>query len=70
MWQGNYTGGHKDLFIDDQQKRKDIETLGGYSAKVSGDQGELKLSSILRSLPDQYHVMDDVLLQTKKEVHS
>lgn len=61
-----YTGGHQDIDIDIAMQEKNIETAGGYNAKVSGDQGELKLSSILKSLPDCYHVMDDILLQTKK----
>lgn len=63
---GQYMGGHRDEMIEHQQMLKNIETDGGYNAKVSGDQGELKISSILKSLPDCYHVMDDILLQTKK----
>lgn len=62
----DFMGGHQDIGVDIAQEVKNIETAGGYNAKVSGDQGELKLSSILKSLPDCYHVMDDVLLQTKK----
>lgn len=63
---GNYRGGHQDNWVDEQMNMKNIETSGGYQAKVSGDQGELALSSVLRSLPDYYHVIDNVLLQTKK----
>lgn len=60
------TGGHWDSQIEERMEIKNLETSGGYQAKLSGDQGELKLSSILKSLPDCYHVLDDVLLQTKK----
>ena len=52
--------------IEEMQRIKDIETSGGYSAKVSGDRGELELSTVMRSLPDCYHVIDNVLLETKK----
>jgi hypothetical protein len=61
-----FRGGHSEEWVDAQMIRKDIETEGGYSAKMSGDRGELSLSSILKSLPDCYHVMDDVMLKTKK----
>lgn len=53
-------------FINENMMAKDIETCGGYSAKISGDNGELEISTVLRSLPDVYHVMDDVMLRTKK----
>lgn len=59
-------GGHHDSVIDEQMYNKNIDTAGGYQAKVTGDKGELALSSILKSLPDEYHVIDNVLLQTKK----
>ena len=59
-------GGHHESWIDDQMLIKNIETAGGYQAKVTGDQGELKLSSMLKSLPKEYHVIDNVLLQKKK----
>ena len=52
-------------WISDQMHRKNMETDGGYQAKVSGDTGELVLSSVMRSLPDCYHVLDNILLQTK-----
>ena len=70
-WQRKYSngmthGGHFDDSIDDIMAEKNLETEGGYYAKISGDVGELTLSSVLGSLPDYYHVMDDILLQTKK----
>lgn len=49
-----------------EMERKNLETSGGYQAKVTGDIGELTISSVMRSLPDGYHVVDDVLLQTKR----
>lgn len=58
-------GGHTEIDVDYEMYKKNIETAGGYQAKVSGNQGELKLSSILSSLPDCYHIIDNVLLQNK-----
>ena len=52
--------------IDKQMERKNLETAGGYFAKASGDKGELEISTVLKSLPDCYHVMDNILLQTRK----
>lgn len=43
---------------------KNMETGGAYQASVSGDYGEFTASSVLKSLPDYYAVMDDILLQT------
>ena len=48
------------------QYYKNIITNGEYQAKVSGDYGEYQISSVMRSLPDCYHVINDVLLPTKK----
>lgn len=47
---------------------KNIETDGGYQARVSGMYGEFSLSAVLKSLPDCYHVMDDILLQTGEQL--
>lgn len=55
-----------DFDINQKMLRKNIETDGSYQAKVSGDYGEYSLSSVLKSLPDYYHIIDDVLLLTKK----
>ena len=59
-------GGHRDGRIDEQMLQKNLETDGGYFAKVSGNVGELTLSSVLGSLPEYYHILDNILLQTKK----
>ena len=45
---------------------KNMETKGEYNAKVSGDYGEYSISSVMHSLPDYYHILNDVLLKTKK----
>lgn len=47
----------------DVMQRKNIETNGAYQAKVSGDYGEFTAKSILKALPNEYYVIDDVLLQ-------
>ena len=62
----SFHGGHHDEMLDNIMANKNYETDGGYYAKVSGDTGELEISSALKSLPDYYHIIDDVLLQTKK----
>lgn len=43
--------------------QKNIETGGGYQAAVSGMYGEFTIAAILKSLPDEYHVMNDIILQ-------
>ena len=53
----NYSDLHKQKMID-----KNIETGGAYQAFVSGAYGEFTASSILKSLPDCYHVINDILL--------
>ena len=50
----------------DRMFNKNLETDGEYNAKVSGDYGEYSISSVMHSLPQHYHVINDVLLKTKK----
>lgn len=45
---------------------KNDETQGGYQAKVSGNYGEFTLSSVIDSLPDSFHLLNNYLIQTKK----
>ncbi len=52
-------GIHKGLMI-----QKNIETGGGYQASVSGMYGEFTIAAIFKSLPEEYAVLNDVLLQT------
>ena len=65
-YRGIRSGGHQDIRIEEQQALRNLETDGGYNAKCIGNEGELRLSNILNSLPDYYHIIDNVLLQTKK----
>lgn len=65
--------GNIDNIIDQQNEyiRHKIDDANNYSsgeyyAKISGDYGEYLLSSVLKSLPSEFHVMDNILLQTKK----
>jgi hypothetical protein len=60
------SGSNLNQGIADQVYMKNVETEGGYNAKVSGNIGELTLSSVMSSLPSCYHIIDNVLLQTKK----
>lgn len=55
----NNEGIHNDLMM-----QKNIETGGGYQATVSGMYGEFTISAIFKSLPDEYAVLNDILLQT------
>lgn len=54
------------ISINNRMIDKDIETDGGYTAKVSGNFGEYKISSVLSSLPEEYHIIDNVMLKTRK----
>lgn len=42
---------------------KNIETGGHYQAEVSGMYGEFTVASVFKSLPEEYHVMNNILLQ-------
>lgn len=53
-------------YLKHQMNMANIHSEGEYYAKVSGDYGEYLLSSVMKSLPSEFHVMDNVLLQTKK----
>lgn len=52
-------GIHNDMML-----QKNIETGGGYQAAVSGMYGEFTISAVFKSLPDEYAVINDVLIQT------
>lgn len=58
----NFTDNPGELHKDMMQS-KNIETGGAYQASVSGNYGEFTVSSVLNSLPDEYAVMNDILLQ-------
>jgi len=58
----NFTDNFSEMHKQAMQQ-KNIETGGAYQAKVSGAYGEFTISAIFKSLPDCYHVLDDVLLQ-------
>lgn len=52
-------GLHNDIMI-----QKNIETGGGYQAAVSGMYGEFTIASIFKALPEEYVVLNDILIQT------
>jgi hypothetical protein len=54
----NFSEIHKQAMI-----QKNIETGGGYQAAVSGAYGEFTIATVFKSLPNEYHVMNDILLQ-------
>jgi hypothetical protein len=53
------TGIHQEMM-----KQKNIETGGGYQATVSGMYGEFTIAAVFKSLPDEYAVLNDILIQT------
>ena len=58
----NFTGNnglHNDMMV-----QKNIETGGGYQASVSGMYGEFTIAAVFKSLPEEYAVLNDILIQT------
>ena len=65
-WNDNFGKNFTDNFSDihkQQMIMKNIETGGAYQAAVSGAYGEFTISAVFKSLTDEYHVMDNILLQ-------
>lgn len=65
-WNNNFGQNFTDNFSDIHKQRmmeKNIETGGAYQAQLSGAYGEFTVSTIFKSLPEEYHVMDNILLQ-------
>lgn len=58
----NFT--HNNGIHNDMMYQKNIETGGGYQATVSGMYGEFTIAAIFKSLPEEYAVLNDILLQT------
>ena len=58
----NFTGNngiHNEMMI-----QKNLETGGSYQAAVSGMYGEFTIAAIFKALPEEYAVLNDILLQT------
>lgn len=55
----NNSGIHNEMM-----KQKNIETGGGYQATVSGMYGEFTIAAVFKSLPEEYVVINDILIQT------
>lgn len=58
----NFTGNngiHNEMMI-----QKNMETGGSYQAAVSGMYGEFTIAAIFKALPEEYAVLNDILLQT------
>lgn len=54
---------HNNGIHNDMMNQKNIETGGGYQATVSGMYGEFTIASVFKALPDEYAVLNDILLQ-------
>jgi hypothetical protein len=65
-WNDNFGKNFTDNFSDVHKQamiEKNIETGGAYQAAVSGAYGEFTIAAVFKSLTDEYHVMNDILLQ-------
>lgn len=65
-WNNNLGKNFTDNFSElhkQQMANKNIETCGAYQAEVSGAYGEFTASMVFKSLPSEYHIMDNILLQ-------
>ena len=65
-WNDNFGKNFTDNFSEvhkQQMVAKNIETGGAYQAAISGMYGEFTVAAVFKSLPDNYHVMNDILLQ-------
>ena len=63
---GNNFTDNEGIVYQRGMQRKNDETQGDYQAKVSGNYGEFTLSSVIDSLPDYFHLLNNYLIQTKK----
>lgn len=61
----NFT--HNNGMHMDMMDLKNIETGGGYQATVSGMYGEFTIAAIFKSLPEEYVVLNDILIQTGRQ---
>lgn len=59
-------GRHISRNIEEAMAEANERTEGAYHAKSSGDYGEYSLKTIVNSLPEYFHVINDVMIQTKK----
>ena len=67
MWNENQFNLSQNAGMQEEMARKNWETQGGYQAKTSGNYGEFKLASVLEALPDEFHVLNDILLNTTRK---
>ena len=58
----NFTG--NDGIHNSMMQNKNWQTQGSYQAEVSGMYGEFTVAAVFKSLPDDYAILNDVLIQT------
>ena len=66
-WNDNFGKNFTDNFSETHKQQmiaKNIETGGGYQAEISGLYGEFTIAAVFKSLTEEYHVMNDILIQT------
>lgn len=58
----NFTGNGE--VPQSMMRNKNWQTQGGYQAEVSGMYGEFTVAAVFKALPDEYAILNDVLIQT------
>ena len=58
----NFTGNGE--VPQSMMRNKNWQTQGGYQAEVSGMYGEFTVAAVFKALPDEYVILNDVLIQT------
>ena len=58
----NFTGNNG--IHNSMMQNKNWQTQGGYQAEVSGMYGEFTVAAVFKALPDEYAILNDVLIQT------
>ena len=67
---GNWNDSLGNNFTDNGEMPKDMmqaknwQTQGAYQAEVSGMYGEFTVAAVFKALPDEYAILNDVLIQT------
>ena len=64
--EGLAEGKHISERLEEAMADANLRTDGAYHAKASGDYGEYSISTIFNALPNEFHIINDIILRTKK----
>ena len=64
--EGLAEGKHISSRLEEAMADANLRTEGAYHAKASGDYGEYSISTIFNALPNEFHIINDIILKTKK----